>query len=155
VGSLTMMAPGFDPARGRACMADPNQVRAAADHFHLFGMPEHASQLAFLEQGGRAPLHEAFRAQAPLSQGRSLTGKLEALVQALLEHYPDVLFVDLTGPRLSRGGLRCVRALVPGMLPMTFGHQNRRACGSERLRRLREQVRAGSSREGCLPHPFA
>jgi ribosomal protein S12 methylthiotransferase accessory factor len=154
VGSLTMMAPGFDLARGRACMADPTRVQTAMDHLHLFGVPEQFPQLAFLEQGGRQPLAEAFAAQAPLARGRSLTGKLEALVQALLEHHPDVIFVELTPRRLARQGLRCVRALVPGMLPMTFGHANRRVHGCERLRKLREQVRPGSGGEDFLPHPF-
>ena len=150
LASLSLLGTAFDAERGRACRADPTQVVTGMDHFHLFGLPEQVSTLDFLDTGGSAPLEEAFAGEARPGPGRGLTDTLEWLVRGLLERHPDVLLVDLSPPRLARQGLRCVRALVPGMLPMTFGHRNRRVQGCARL----ERWRAPGAGAALLPHPF-
>jgi ribosomal protein S12 methylthiotransferase accessory factor len=155
LASLELMGPAFDASRGRECMADPSKVDTPMDHFHLFGIPEQARALDFLERGGRQPITEAFAQESFLAEGRDLTGKLDLLLRRLLENHPDTVLVDLTPPRLARQGLYCVRALVPDMLPMTFGHGNRRTHGCARLKRWRaRQELSTDSSDELPPHPF-
>ena len=44
--------------------------------------------------------------------------------------------VDQTAPEYLPCGLSCVKVIMPGMLPMTFGQQHRRIIGLERLHQL-------------------
>jgi len=57
---------------------------------------------------------------------------LEA-VDRMLAGSMDVIVVDQTSPLHRAGGLHCVKVIVPGALPMTFGHHNRRVSGIPRL----------------------
>jgi ribosomal protein S12 methylthiotransferase accessory factor len=45
----------------------------------------------------------------------------------------DIIVVDQTTPEQRRGAFRCVKVIIPGLLPMTFGHAMRRITGFERL----------------------
>jgi ribosomal protein S12 methylthiotransferase accessory factor len=70
----------------------------------------------------------------------------------------DVLVVDQTMPELRRNGLTCCRVLVPGLVPMTFGHVNRR---TRHLPRLTDgtglpyrSLLAPGEEIGAVPHPF-
>jgi ribosomal protein S12 methylthiotransferase accessory factor len=38
----------------------------------------------------------------------------------------NVIVVDQTTPEHRAGGCSCVKVIVPGMLPVTFGHESRR-----------------------------
>ena len=49
---------------------------------------------------------------------------------------PDVIVIDQTAPEHQRCGLHCVKILMPGLLPMTFGEENRRVTGLERLHQV-------------------
>jgi ribosomal protein S12 methylthiotransferase accessory factor len=66
--------------------------------------------------------------------------------------------VDQTMPEAGRHGLACVRVIVPGLVPMTFGHPHRRTRDLPRLTGgvgipYRSQLAHGEE-VGCLPHPF-
>jgi ribosomal protein S12 methylthiotransferase accessory factor len=65
-----------------------------------------------------------------------LRDDLEFLINYYLTHGIDVIVVDQTAPEHLPCGLRCVKVLMPGMLPMTFGQHNRRIVGFERLHQL-------------------
>jgi ribosomal protein S12 methylthiotransferase accessory factor len=58
----------------------------------------------------------------------------------LLDYYCkrgiDCIVVEQTAPEYAAQQLRSVKVLMPGMLPMTFGHQHRRITGIERLYQL-------------------
>lgn len=58
-----------------------------------------------------------------------LTGVLTNLSGAGL----DVIVVDQTTPEHRAGGSHCMKVLMPGLVPMTFGHANRRLVGLSRL----------------------
>jgi ribosomal protein S12 methylthiotransferase accessory factor len=71
----------------------------------------------------------------------------------------DVLAVDLTTAELRAGGLAAAKVLVPGTLPMTFGHAHRRLTGLPRLLTVPHQLgyadRPLDPAQLCtLPHPF-
>ena len=55
------------------------------------------------------------------------------VLRRLSSHGLDVVVVDQTTPEHRAGGLHCVKVIVPGTLPMTFGHANRRVHGLPRL----------------------
>ena len=71
----------------------------------------------------------------------------------------DVIVVDQTTPEMIRNGLYCVKVLIPGMLPMTFGHHLTRVTGLERV--LRVPMELGYTKQPLTleqlnpyPHPF-
>ena len=71
-------------------------------------------------------------------------------LSTLLAHYVDrlnleVIAVDQSDPVIAdRLGLFSAKVIVPGALPMTFGHMYRRTRGLSRLR----------ANGPLLPHPF-
>ncbi|WP_328468717.1 TOMM precursor leader peptide-binding protein [Streptomyces sp. NBC_00448] len=149
-----------DAARMRE---DPEQVRLMDDHALLHCDPIAARRLDFLlAPGGRPPQerrdlreladhyawppHADLRADLDEVVGRFAASGLEAIV------------VDQTTPVHAASDLSCVKVLVPGLLPMTFGHHLRRISGLDRVltaphplghtpRRLPEEINPH-------PHPF-
>ncbi len=96
----------------------------------------------------------------PHDNGRmDLTEDLLVAVKRLRDRGLDVIVVDQTTPEHTAGGFHCVKVIVPGLLPMTFGHDNRRIHG---LPRLFEVPQVLGYRDAPLlpsevnpyPHPF-
>jgi ribosomal protein S12 methylthiotransferase accessory factor len=151
VASLALLGPKFDAERARACWQNFDLVRDPLDHFQMFGSHEHAHTLNFLDQGEQRDLEHSFAFSRASWRGSNITAKLETLIERLLRHHGDVVFVDQTCPELAASGLHCVRAIVPGTLPMSFGHRERRVWGAERLTTHSSQ----ESETLFSPHPFA
>ena len=70
-----------------------------------------------------------------------------------------MIVVNQSTPETLRNGLHCVKVLIPGMLPMTFGHHFARLAGLERVFRVPMQL--GYAKEllkpeelNPHPHPF-
>lgn len=147
-------------AAGRM-LASPMAVRTMEDHALLYSTPEAHRRLAFLDtfRASGNGLATGFWARPSILEHDDLADDLRTLVARVLSSCNDVWVVDQTSPELARSGLRAVRAIVPGMLPMTFGHAYRRTTG---LARLRDTPRAlGWTRtaiDGEImndhPHPF-
>lgn len=93
-------------------------------HFFCHGQPPQTFQAAFAESYQHPP------------RGMDVRDDLQQLIDEYLTRGTDVLVVDQTAPEHAPCGLRCVKVIMPGMLPMTFGQQNRRISGFERLHRL-------------------
>ncbi|KJY27506.1 YcaO-like family protein, partial [Streptomyces katrae] len=89
-----------------------------------------------------------------------LAALLAATVDRLAGAGLEVVTVDQTEPGLrDRLGLHCVKVVVPGSLPMTFGHVNRRTRGLPRLLDVPHRLgrTPGPLRHEELalhPHPF-
>lgn len=122
-----------------AMLADAGQVQKMEHHPLLYGLPEAFERLHFLYHTPRQQtFQEAFRDfyTAP-AERMDLRDDLESLLHTYLKDgTTDVIVVDQTAPEHHACGLRCVKVLMPGMLPMTFGHNNRRVAGFERLHQL-------------------
>ena len=89
-----------------------------------------------------------------MAAGTDLKSLLTELSETVLDVADDILVVDLTNGLTSSVGLNCVKVLVSGLLPVTFGHQYRRI-SAERIAqvdRARSDVQKGG--EPCLPHNF-
>lgn len=72
----------------------------------------------------------------------------------------EVIVVDQTAPEHRAAGLHCCRVLIPGTLPLTYGHWRRRLRNLPRLRTLpyrlgHTQAPLAASSVNQLPHPFA
>ncbi|MFJ7587612.1 TOMM precursor leader peptide-binding protein [Streptomyces sp. NPDC097617] len=148
-----------DPERLRPMLDNPELVLTLDDHVGLNTLPEAAPRLEFLfADTPVVPVAEAWPgAPAPVPDLRDLLMRtVDRLARAGLE----VITVDQSQPGLrERFGLHCVKVIVPGALPMTFGHVNRRTLGLSRLlevpHRLGRTGRPGRHEELPLhPHPF-
>jgi ribosomal protein S12 methylthiotransferase accessory factor len=147
-------------ARSDRLVDDPAQVTTMEDHGLLYANPRAAARLGFLT-GGR-DVRPVSGMGGPDRDGLGSDDLRDNLLAAVGRYTGcgmDVIVVDQTTPEHRAGGFRCVRVIVPGTLPMTFGHRFRRTHG---LPRLREVPRLLGYRDAPLwpeevnphPHPF-
>lgn len=149
-------------SRGAAMADDPDLVVTMDDHSVLYASHEARTRLEFLATPGPsrsfaelALIHGLIGAY----QNADLTADLTEMMTRLRGQGLDVIVVDQTTAEQRAGGFRCVKTIVPGLLPMTFGHQNRRTHG---LPRLLEVPKLLGYRDRALspgeinphPHPF-
>ncbi|MFY0543892.1 TOMM precursor leader peptide-binding protein [Brevibacillus sp. H7] len=137
---------------------DPSLVQKMEDHSMLYSLPEAEERLQFLLDENR-PLRTFDEEYKPKKRHADLTDDLKDILQAFRLLNLDVIVVDQTTPEIQRNGLRCVRVLIPGMLPMTFGHHFTRLTGLGRV--LHVPVELGYAKQPLTleqlnphPHPF-
>ncbi|MGF1430290.1 TOMM precursor leader peptide-binding protein [Kitasatospora sp. LaBMicrA B282] len=149
----------YDPERLHPMLTRPELVRTLDDHVGLNTLPAAQPRLAFLfadtpERDWRAAWPGA---PAPVAD---LTGLLTGTVQRLAGLGLEVLVVRQDEPGVrDRLGLYCAKVVVPGTLPMTFGHVHHRTQGLPRL--LEVPHRLGRTERPLRPsdltihpHPF-
>jgi ribosomal protein S12 methylthiotransferase accessory factor len=140
-------------------LEEPYKVLGIQDHAQLYTLPEAFPKLDFVYRSPkRARLRDILRA-APPRQSLDITGSLRQLVDRTLAIGLDVVIVDQTTPEQRLSGLSCVKVLVPGAVPITFGHGLRRTRGLNRLLSVPHTMGFVPSplREDDLnldPHPF-
>jgi ribosomal protein S12 methylthiotransferase accessory factor len=116
--------------RVRRMVNDPDEVRQMEDHSLLYGDRAAFERLAFLL---RSTVEHSFGAELSGSPPHAdLRDDVTALVDRYLATGLDVIVVNQTTPELAAAGLACAKTLIPGLLPMTFGHRNRRTHGLSR-----------------------
>lgn len=79
-----------------------------------------------------------------------------SLIQVFNRLNLEVIVVNQTTAEMRRNGLHCVKVLIPGMLPMTFGHHLTRLTGLERVLRVPAElgyVKQPLTPEQLNPHP--
>ncbi|WHX98127.1 TOMM precursor leader peptide-binding protein [Neobacillus sp. DY30] len=139
-------------------LQDSSLVQQMDDHGMLYGLPQAEERLQFLLDENRPlrPFHEEFQWK---SNHLDLTEDLQDILQVFRRLNLNVIVVDQTAPETIRNGLYCVKVLIPGMLPMTFGHHLTRVTGLERV--FRVPMELGYSIEPLTaeqlnphPHPF-
>jgi ribosomal protein S12 methylthiotransferase accessory factor len=116
-------------------LRNSNAVKGMPDHSLLYYQPEAFARFDFLFHAQQYTFQEAFRTSytEPLLAHKDLRDDLNVLINHYLTLGTDVIVVDQTAPECKADGLRCVKVLMPGMLPMTFGHRYRRTTGLPRL----------------------
>jgi ribosomal protein S12 methylthiotransferase accessory factor len=137
---------------------DPSLVQEMEDHSMLYSLPQAQERLQFLLDENR-PLR-TFNEEFKWKAGHAdLTDDLQDILQVFRRLKLDVIVVDQTTPETIRNGLYCVKVLIPGMLPMTFGYHLTRVTGLERV--LRVPVELGYAKQPLTleqlnphPHPF-
>lgn len=137
---------------------DSSLVQQMDDHGMMYGLPQAEERLHFLLHNEQEikTFNEEFKWK---SSHADLTDDLRDILQALKNVNLDVIVIDQTTPEVKRNGLHCVKVLIPGMVPMTFGHHLKRVSGLERI--LRVPMELGYKAEPLtrekinpLPHPF-
>ncbi|GLZ31005.1 SagD family biosynthesis docking scaffold protein [Lentzea sp. NBRC 105346] len=142
VGHVTAVLRATFPAlaaKARLMIDDPDLVVELEDHTTLYGAHEAFDRFSFLDS---SPVR-AFG--SPVPGAADLRDDLLFLVDRYLSRGMDVIVVDQTTPEHRISGLSCVKVIIPGTVPITFGHANRRLHGLPRL--------AGFSLNPN-PHPF-
>jgi ribosomal protein S12 methylthiotransferase accessory factor len=142
-----------------AMVADPSLVRAMGDHDMVYHHPDAFDRFDFLL--GR-PASRRFDDLADAWRRPAFTDLRDDLLEVVgryLQRGLDVIVVDQTAPEHRAAGLSCVKVIVPGTLPMTFGHGNRRIHGIPRLYTVPAELghRAGVLAPADInphPHPF-
>jgi ribosomal protein S12 methylthiotransferase accessory factor len=132
-------------------LQDSSLVQKMDDHGMLYGLPQAEERLQFL-----LAFDEEFKWK---STHADLTDDLQDILQKFRRLNLDVIVVDQSTSETKRNGLHCVKVLIPGMLPMTFGHHLTRVTGLERV--LRVPMELGYTKQPLTleqlnphPHPF-
>lgn len=134
------------------------EVQTMEDHGLLYGLPNAEERLNFLLKGERElrSFSEEFKQQPKYFDMKE---DLEDLLEKFRSINLDVIVVDQSAPIIKKNGLFCVKVLIPGMLPMTFGHHLKRIRGLDRV--LNVPMKMGFSKQPLTyeqlnhyPHPF-
>lgn len=138
-----------------AMLQDPTLVRHMEDHSMLYGLPEAMDRLQFLMHDSRPvqTLEQAFR---PAPKHSDLLDDLRDMVSIFSRLNLDVIVVNQTSEELERNGLYCVKVIIPGMLPMTFGYHLTRLEHLDRVLTVPEKLGFTNrplTREELNPHP--
>jgi ribosomal protein S12 methylthiotransferase accessory factor len=139
-------------------LRNPFAVRTMEDHGLLYGLQEAEDRLSFLLDDQR-PLRTFAEEYTQPPARLDLKDDLQDILQRFRELDLEVIVVDQTTPITKRNGLFCVKVLIPGMLPMTFGHHLTRVKGLERV--LQVPMKLGYTNQllsyeqlNPYPHPF-
>lgn len=125
--------------RALAMLSDPFRVRNMDDHAIAYCVPEAFDRLSFLYQAPCRGLDESITGT---QRNPDIALILFQIIHQYLNSGLDVIVIDQTTPEHETGGFRCVKVIVPGALPMTFGYQHTRITGLSRL-----------PETGLNPHP--
>jgi len=145
-------------AQNMKMLLDNNLVKQMDDHGMLYGLRQAEERLKFLLDDNR-PL-KTFEEEFKWDTNHlDLTNDLKDILQVFKQLNLDVIVVDQTTPEIKRNGLSCVKVLIPGMLPMTFGNHLKRLNGLDRV--LKVPVKMGYTKKPLkpeqlnpYPHPF-
>nr|WP_255570383.1 TOMM precursor leader peptide-binding protein [Cohnella sp. CFH 77786] len=127
-------------------LEDPYRVRQMEDHSMLYALPEAERRFDFLLKSGRRTQTFGETFARPVWHP-DMTEDLKALISVFRRLGLDVIAVDQTSPETLRNGLHCVKVLIPGMLPMTFGYHLTRLQGLDRVLRVPAAL-------GFVPEPL-
>ncbi len=146
--------------QAREMLVDPMKVREMEDHSLLYFLPEAFERLHFLSQSQQQQtFQQAFDDFYRKPPCLDLRDDLSALIEYYLKLGIDIITIDQTTTEHALQGFHCVKVIMPGMLPMTFGHQYRRHSGFQRLYQLPYQLgyRTNPLTDAEInphPHPF-
>ncbi len=162
-GMMLSMDDKFEADRDQyeQMLRDPFLVKQMDDHSMLYGLPEAEERLRFLLNDNR-PLR-TFEEEYPISKrtksNPDLTDDLKSVLREFRRLNLEVIVVNQTVPELKQNGLHCVKVLIPGMLPMTFGYHLSRLEGLDRVLRIPAELGFAAKpltpdELNPHPHPF-
>jgi ribosomal protein S12 methylthiotransferase accessory factor len=139
-------------------LQNPTLVTKMDDHGMLYGLPQAEERFQFLLNENR-PLKTFAEEFNWDKKHNDLTEDLKDMLHVFRQLNLDVIVVDQSTPETKKNGLYCVKVLIPGMLPMTFGYHLTRVTGLERV--LKVPVEMGYAKKKLKveqlnpnPHPF-
>lgn len=132
-------------------LEDPGRLRFMTDHALAAALPQASDRFSFLLDPPEPP---AAAEPWHVPQG-DVAADLAAVLAAAAEQGRRIFAVDHTTPEIARLGMSCVKAIVPGTAPMTFGHLHRRMPCADDLMAFRRRHGALAPLEvRHVPHPF-
>jgi ribosomal protein S12 methylthiotransferase accessory factor len=150
----------FQEGRQRALrLVDyPFEVTQLLDHSLIYMLPEVFGRFDFLFEANEKPrsLKTDYSRDAFSLSTQDLTADLESVLRRFLDRGMDVIAVDITTPEQALAELCAVKVVIPGTLPMSFGHQLQRLKGARRLYSVPAACGYASppaTGEGLNPHP--
>ncbi|MCE7080563.1 TOMM precursor leader peptide-binding protein [Streptomyces sp. ST2-7A] len=158
LGQIVSDRMDWNRARAEEMLADPWLVTDMEDHIRLHTLPEKLERVTAVLGGPRMTLEEAFP-EWPQRVRRASGGHVRGALDHIRELYAAagldrVVLVDLTTRDHADLGLAAVKAAVPGIIPMCFGHTQQRLVNLPRL----TAALAGTPQEHGTapydPHPF-
>lgn len=126
----------------RRLLAEPDLVRGPSEHYGVYALDEPFERLGFLDFSGpgRTTVAEMERhLLLPSGEKYELRDLLETIAARVSSVGASVLLKDVTHRWVRERGLRCVRAITPGLYPLWFGPRDRRFGVTERLAQLAYQ----------------
>jgi len=146
---------GREPELVHAMQSDYTNVTGIDDHPLLFTLPEMTPILDryFLTEEAR-PLNTVFSDSLDLPRGGPVE-VLHYLSSVLRDRGFEATIVRITTPAQSALGLECVKAVVPGLVPIDFGWTRQRALGMKRVLDLVPPDSDGRRIPVPVPHPFS
>ena len=153
------MRPSVAVGRCAPMLGDFNLVRTLDDHTGLHGLPAARPLWDFLAKPSKRIDFARFAPSAPEGPV-DVVAALRCRVAAVHAAGMDMLVVDQSIPHLRDAfGVHAVKVIVPGTMPMTFGHLHQRTVGLPRLLRATSLLRGASPSESpgfvsSIPHPF-
>jgi ribosomal protein S12 methylthiotransferase accessory factor len=123
----------YDPATAARLLDEADQVQEMDDHAMLYGHPEAYGRLSFLRPDGPTRSLADISARCAWPSHDDLACDLTELVGRYLAAGLDVIAVDTTAAEHRAGGFASAKVIVPGTVPMTFGHRFRRVHNLPRL----------------------
>lgn len=152
------MRSSVDIGRCRPMLSNYDLVKTLEDHTGMHGLSEarHLSEFLLAPTGTVASSVFRGEYEAPEDMAEELRLRIATVHSLGL----DVLVVDQSAPFLSDAvQVSAAKVIIPGAVPMTFGHHNRRLEGLPRLRRAAKLLKGGVpwSHHGEIrpvPHPF-
>jgi len=144
--------------RALAMLQDSALVTDMADHSLVYALREAEPRLHFL-LGNNSPAQAFGERFARRTTEADLSRELDHHLNVFRRSGLDVIAVDQTAPETLLHGLYCMKVIVPGALPMSFGHRFRRLEGLDRLLRIPAELgyadgRLMPDRLNPYPHPF-
>jgi ribosomal protein S12 methylthiotransferase accessory factor len=141
-----------------AMLDDSYLVQQMEDHALLYSLPQAADRLSFLLDEQR-PLRTFAEEFHPVPGHNDLTDDLKQLLQVFRSLKLEVIVIDQSSSETLHNGLHCVKVLIPGMLPMTFGHHLSRLTGLDRMLDVPMKLgyadrRLTPDELNPYPHPF-
>jgi thiazole/oxazole-forming peptide maturase SagD family component len=136
-------------------LSQPDEIAGPADHGALYALDEPFERLGFLDfDGGPRITVQEVQSRGLIEpdaqrERYDLREVLERLCRRLEDCGAQVFFKDITHPAVGERGLRCVKAITPGLYPLWFGHRKRRFRVTPRLERL-----GGAPPYNLEVHPF-
>lgn len=162
---LSGFVSSFPPERRERSLKllhEPGRISGPDDHFELYALDEVFERLGFLDFGSAEQLdaQELNRRSAiPMQPRYNLRTVIEKIASHLQSLGVSVLLKDITHASLATCGLRCARAITPGLFPIWFGERAHRFAVTDRLRRLALEWHGApvTSAEDCnlSVHPFS
>lgn len=125
----------------------------------MYTIPEASAKLDFLWKSKRVATVQELQETAEKFECDDLKQDLKQLIQRLQYCGLDVIVVDQTPLELKEIQVETYKVIIPGMLPMTFGHHRRRIKGLTRLFTVPVQLGYKNSPTSYeqlnpYPHPF-